>query len=101
MVLHSSARCASPLRAQSKKHYMTFTAPFFVSLDEVERQLGEHGRVVGLPPADVLKGELVCHRCGRDKTPAGGKRWTFPDLLAHLRTCPALYGGADAVVLVP
>lgn len=67
---------------KNKKHWNSFTSPFFVTLDEVETQMKKKGRV--LVDRDemkaFLKAPLRCHLCSE-----GLKN--MPALKRHIRTC--------------
>ncbi|KAJ3301830.1 hypothetical protein HDV03_000297 [Kappamyces sp. JEL0829] len=71
--------CSSFLK--HKKHYLSFTTPFFLTLEQVMAELEETGRVAADPSELrlLLKGPLKCHRC--DLVLA-----TMPKLKTHLES---------------
>ncbi|KAI8615590.1 HIT-like domain-containing protein [Chytriomyces sp. MP71] len=62
-----------------KKHWNSFTTRFFIPLDEVLRQVQESGKVEinDKEFEELLKGPLVCHKCGKTQK-------NIPTLKQHL-----------------
>jgi aprataxin len=69
---------------KTKKHYLSFTSGFFLPAKTVENELGWAGKLDINHAAyeGMLKGELVCHKCGSISK-------TIPALKAHLSSCSA------------
>ena len=64
---------------KKKKHYLSFTSPFFMDAESVESKLEWSGSL-DLSPAvyeTMLKGPLSCHVCGKSQP-------NMPKLKAHL-----------------
>jgi len=98
--LHAIGTDLRGANMKRKDHFMSFATPYFMPLDQVEAQLREQGRVAVDAAAanQLLKGPIVCHRCGAAGDPGGKKAgFSFPQLQAHLATCRAQYPGGDAV----
>jgi hypothetical protein len=62
-----------------KKHWNSFTSPFFLSLDDIIVTLQQQGcvKVDRAAAEGLLKGGLVCHKCGQVLP-------NMPQLKAHL-----------------
>lgn len=70
---------------KNKKHWNSFTTPFFIETQQVESALREQGRVVLDRPKleGYLKESLRCHACHAVQT-------NMPTLKSHLRHCRRL-----------
>eukprot|EP01064_Diplonema_japonicum_P015098 TRINITY_DN22869_c0_g1_i1.p1 TRINITY_DN22869_c0_g1~~TRINITY_DN22869_c0_g1_i1.p1 ORF type:complete len:389 (+),score=51.35 TRINITY_DN22869_c0_g1_i1:49-1215(+) len=70
---------------KSRKHYMSFCPPHFISADEVEARLTAHGKVT-LTPTEAAghptTGPIPCRWCGTGMA-------TIPMLKKHFETCEA------------
>lgn len=68
---------------KTKKHWNSFTSPFFLHLDDVVAELQRSGgvRVDRAQAEALLKGPLVCHKCE-----GGVQLPNMPQLRAHLLT---------------
>lgn len=67
---------------KTKKHWNSFTTPFFLDATQVETALQEQGRVVvdQANAETMLKGVLRCHGCGAEQK-------NMPTLKQHLTHC--------------
>ena len=70
---------------KNKKHWLSFTSPFFMALDDAVAQLsaaGPHGGLALDPPAAeaLLSGPLRCHGCDAVMP-------TMPALKSHITAC--------------
>jgi aprataxin len=52
---------------KNKKHYLSFTTPFFIVLEKVIENIQKEGKfnhmLNKMQFEDLLKGDLVCHKC--------------------------------------
>jgi aprataxin len=64
---------------KSKKHWNSFTGPFFLHLDDVMLTLQQQGAIAvdRVAAEGLLKQDLVCHKCGQQVK-------NMPLLKAHL-----------------
>ncbi|KAI8475125.1 MAG: hypothetical protein J3K34DRAFT_405388 [Monoraphidium minutum] len=69
---------------KTKRHWNSFTGPFFLPLDAAARQLAASGAVAfdAAAAEALLRAPLRCHRCGEGAA-------TMPALKAHLGACTA------------
>lgn len=84
------------LGLKNKKHWQSFTSPFFLDASWVLAQLrGGTGRLqYSLADKEaLLKGDLHCHRCGAFQA-------NMPKLKAHIASCAAPLPGAPVVAEV-
>jgi len=67
---------------KTKKHWNSFTTPFFLDATQVETALQEQGRVVvdRVNAEALLKQALCCHGCGAEQK-------SMPTLKQHLTCC--------------
>jgi aprataxin len=49
---------------KSKKHFNSFTTPFFISLGKVINDLSTSGAIKGHPTEEMLKEQMKCHHVG-------------------------------------
>lgn len=68
-------------RLKHKKHYNSFTTPFFLTVKQVRKQLLDDGKVAvdKVENEAFLQRNLECHICGESMT-------NMPKLKAHLLT---------------
>ncbi len=90
--LHIVSADLSTPALKTKRHWNSFTSPFFLPTDSVERQLREQGSVrVSQDEAEkALRRKLRCPRC------EAGQR-NMPALKAHHAACGAPNPFPDAV----
>lgn len=52
---------------KTKKHWNSFTTSFFLELDDVKREVEQHGKldIVYLSMSSLLKEDLVCNKCAK------------------------------------
>jgi len=69
---------------KTKKHWNSFTTPFFLDASAVESRLENHGRVHvdHIKCVAYEKQDLHCHRCHKQQK-------NMPELKNHIRVCKA------------